>query len=70
MTHTPDEEGVAIVSEREYYYEDEIDLRELVRTLIAGFTIGAGLLALDVSMMLPKQYEATAIVALTKRHSI
>jgi len=60
------------VSEREYYYEDEIDLRELIRKLIAGWrwivglTLGAGLLALGVSMMLPKQYEATAIVALTK----
>ena len=60
------------MSEREYYYEDEIDLRELVRTLIAGwrwiagFTIAAGLLALGVSMMLPKQYEASASVALTE----
>jgi len=51
---------------------DEVDTRELIRILIkrrrwiAIATIASAAIALGISLLLPKQYEATAMVALTK----
>ena len=54
------------------YYDDEIDLREIVRAIlakwrwIAAATIISAAVALGVSLLLPKKYQASAYVALTK----
>ncbi|MGQ9794783.1 MAG: GumC family protein [Anaerolineae bacterium] len=51
--------------------EDEIDLRQYIRTLlhywrwIVGLGIIAAMLAFGISSILPPQYEATALVAIT-----
>ncbi|MGC8880305.1 MAG: GumC family protein [Anaerolineae bacterium] len=51
--------------------EDEIDLRQYIRTLlrywrwIVGLSIVAAVLAFAISSVLPPQYEATALVAIT-----
>ena len=51
---------------------DEIDLRQLIQALLDGWrwiaaaTLVAGLAALAVSLLLPKQYEASAAIVLTK----
>lgn len=51
--------------------EDEIDLRQYIRTLlhhwrwIVGLVIIAAMLAFGISSILPPQYEATALVAVT-----
>lgn len=54
------------------YYNDEVDLREIIRVLlarwrwIAAFTVLSAAVALGVSLLLPKKYQASAYVALTK----
>ena len=54
------------------HYDDEIDLREIVRVIlakwrwIAAATIISAAVALGVSLLLPKKYQASAYVALTK----
>lgn len=53
-----------------------IDLDDIVRVLIQGrqlilaFTVTAGVLTLLVSLILPKQYEATATVAITRPETV
>lgn len=53
-------------------FEDEIDLREILRVIlakwhwIAAATVLSSAVALGVSLLLPKQYQASAYVALTK----
>ena len=54
------------------HYDDEIDLREIVRTILAKWrwiaiaTVLSAAVALGVSLLLPKKYQASAYVALTK----
>jgi len=52
--------------------EEEIDLRQYIQILlrqwkwIIGASVGAAVLALIISLLLPPTYEATALVAITK----
>lgn len=70
MTSTPIGRKVNPVSSTLsfYGYEDEIDLRELVQTLwqyrrrIVGLSLGLAMLALVVSLLMPKKYQATAYI--------
>ncbi len=57
--------------EEDLYFDDVIDLRRLVRTLmryrhwIVALTFGAALVALVVSFLVPPTYEATALAVMT-----
>ncbi|RMF47781.1 MAG: hypothetical protein D6755_04665 [Anaerolineae bacterium] len=57
--------------EQEFYMDDVIDIRQVIRTLlryrgwIVALTLGAAVVALVVSLLLPPTYEATALAVMT-----